>query len=83
MEEKTKILEDIIKEVEYHGIGEIKITIKEDGVWVIRAEKWTHNPSDTCISFAIENALQWSFRGLEVLDKGERILKEHKDIKIS
>lgn len=82
MEEKIKRLVEILKEVEDHGIGEVKITLKEDGVWIIRAEKWTRHPSDVAISFALENALKWTFRGVEVYDTGERLLKEHKDIKL-
>ena len=73
---------DIIKEVEDHGLGEIKLTIKEDGVWIIRSEKWTKNPSDTCISCALEDTLHWTFRGIEVFDTGEKLLKIHRSLKI-
>lgn len=82
MDEKTKRLDEIIQEVVDHGLGEIHISIREDGYWLIRAEKWTRNPADIVISCAIEDSLQWSFRGIEIQDIGEKMLKQFKKIKI-
>jgi len=80
--EKQKRLLEIIKEVEDHGIGEVKITLKEDGVWIIRAEKWTEEPSEVCISFAIETIKGWGFGGIEIRDGEYKLLKQGKTIKI-
>ena len=64
-----------------YGIGEITIKV-DDGRWLIRLEGWTRNPSIATIHEAIEENLEWAFRGVEQQDVGDRIMKQIKKIRL-
>lgn len=61
--------------------GEVKIKIR-DGRWLISIERWKRNPSQLEIHQAIDDTLEWAFRGLEQQDIGEIVLKQIKKIRL-
>lgn len=73
--------ERLAEAVDEIGEGEVKIKIR-DGRWLISIERWKRNPSQLEIHQAIDDTLEWAFRGLEQQDIGEIVLKQIKRIRL-
>ena len=78
MDEKHSRLVAAVDEI---GEGEVRIRIR-DGRWIISVERWKRNPSQLEIHQAIDDTLEWAFRGLEQQDIGEIVLKQVKKLKL-
>jgi hypothetical protein len=73
--------ERLAEAVDEIGEGEVRIKIR-DGRWLISIERWKRNPSQLEIHQAIDDTLEWAFRGLEQQDIGEIVLKQIKRIRL-